>query len=386
MASSSDGVRVTRLQDQTFVSGGGVSIQTAGMIAPKRVVLGIIFTLDCDLTQPGAASAAQLGAVLPQLLSFVKIGRRVAIDGLGLRFMNWLMMGKAPNLPAGFAAVNGNVYSRKTTWALWYADPSSRSPNDGAVPSELWQDQIEVTFGSNAIFAATAPAIGNGTLRTYVLHQAAQADENTAVVPTSLNIQSENFSALTANINKVGRWVYAFAYRVASNDAGGITSAQVSNAIAYADGEPVVQNARAQDLAAIYNQIAADGAQIQTDSQTAPLSGEAINEHPGFAAAAGQGVTVDFLPLIMPAKPYLVSDCPEALVGTKFEFTGTLGAYKIAYRIVEPRPLATLGNAGRKLGMPESDFEAKTHSKTDLKDKRLLPYIPLRLRRKVYSK
>lgn len=385
MATSADGVRVTRLQDQNLASltGQTVSIQTAGQIPPNRDILGVVFRLDCDITQPGAGQAAQLGAVLHQLLASVKIGRRVSISGLGMRFLNWLMLGREPNFPAGFPATAGGVFSRAISWSLWYQDPSSRAPNDGAVPSELWQDPIEVRFGTTAIFAATVPtSVGNAVLRTYVVHQAGQKDDNTAVVPVSLNIQSEDFNALTAIVNKVGRWVYAVLYREASNDAGGITSAQVSNVTSYIDGEPILNNLRSQDVATVYNQFKARGSNVETESQTDPRGGEIIDDLPGAAAAAGQGTTVDCLPLIVPTDEYLVSECPEANIGAKFEMAGTLGAYKIAYRIVEPRPLANLGNAGRKLGLANADFEAKTHSKANLNDMRLLPYIPLRLRRK----
>jgi hypothetical protein len=380
MASSNDGVRVTRLQDQTFVSGGTVSIQTAGQIPPGRDVLGVLFRLDLDITQPAAGQVAQLGAVLHQLISQVKIGRRVSISGLGLRFLSWAMFGREVNFPAGFPATASAVFSRAPEWNLWYQDPSSRAPNDGVIPSELWQDPIEVRFGTNAIFGATVPTLGNGTLRTYVVHQAGQRDDDTAVVPVSLNIQSEDFNALTATINKVGRWVYAILYREASNDAGGITSANVSNMTSYVDGEPILNNLRSQDAASVFNLIKSAGSSVETESQTAPVGGELNDAQPGPAAAAGQGTTIDWLPLLVPTDKYLVSETPEAMIGAKFELTGTIGAYKVAYRIVEPRPLANLGNAGRKLGLSNAIFEAKTHSKNDLANSRLLPFLPIRLR------
>lgn len=375
------GTRVTRLQDQTFAAGTTVNIQVAGALPPRRVVYGVLFRLDLDLTQPGAGQVAQLGSVHHQLLANLKIGRRISISGLGLRFLNWCMLGREPQFPAGFPATAGAVFSRSVEWSLWYVDPTSRSPRDYAIPTEMWQDSIEVRFGTNAIFAATAPTLGNGVFRTYVVHGAAQADENSNVVPASLNIQSEDFNALVAMINKPGRWAYAVAFREASNDAGGITSVQVSNFTSYIDGEPILNNMRSQDAASLFNQMVADGGNVETESQTDPRAGEAIDSYPGVGAAAGQGTTVDYLPLVVAPKPYLVSETPEAITGARFEFAGTLGAYKIAYRIVEARPTSMLGNAARKLGLPEANFTAKTSSKTSLKDMRLLPYLPIRLKR-----
>lgn len=382
MATSADGYRLTRLQDQAFIGGNTVSIQTAGQVPAGRDVVGVVFRLDLDITQPGAGMAAQLGAVLHQLIAQVKIGRRIAITGLGMKVLSWMMFGRETNFPAGFPATASAVFSRGIVWTLWYADPSSRAPNDGVVPSQLWTDPIEVRFGTSAIFAATVPTLGNGTLRTYVVHQASQQDDDTAVIPASLNIQSEDFNALTAIINKAGRWVYAAAYREASNDAGGITNTQVSGFTSYIDGEPVLNNVRSQDAASVFNVLKAAGGNIELESQTDPRGGENIDDLPGPAAAAGQATTVDYLPLIVPAHPYLISETPEAVQGFKAEFQGTLGAYKIAYRIVEPRPMGNLGNASRKLGIGDADFKIKTHSKTDLNNARLAPYLPIRLLRK----
>lgn len=385
MATAADGTRVFRLQDQTFNSGATVSIQVAGQLPPKRVITHVLFRLDVDITQPAAGAAVQLGAVLHQLVSQFKIGRRISITGLGLKFLNWMTKGFEPSFSSGFPGTLNAVFSRSVVWCISYLDSTSRSPYDACIPVEMFLDPIEVRFGTNAIFAATVPTLGNGTLRTYVVHQAAQTSDDTAVVPQSLNIQSDDFNALVAVINKPGRWLYALAYREASNDAGGISSAQVSNLISYVDGEPQWNNARSQDAASVFNQIAAFGSSLETDNGATPAlsqAGEILNDQPGVAAAAGQGTTINYQPLFVPPYPYLVSEVAEARVGAKFEFTGTLGAYKIAYRLVEPRPMSMLAAAARRLGIDDAHFEAKTHSKQDLKNMELLPYLPLRLRRR----
>lgn len=378
MANGSRGVRYTRLQDQTFGSGQTVSIQTAGALPPSRDVFGILFRLDLDMTQPGAAAAPQLGAVLHQLIAQIKMGRRVSITGLGLFWLNMLAGGRAPSFGAGFPATLGAVFSRGIEWYLPFADSSMHLQDDLAIPSELFIDPIEIRFGTNGIFAATAPALGNGVLRTYVVHGPSNMDSGVeGVVPPSLNIQSDDFNALVALIQKPGLYLRAVAYREASNDAGGITNLQAAAVNVFIDGEPVVYNARASDMAALYNAVTADGSTLKVESQTLPVAPEAINAAPAAAAAAGQGVTVDVLPLITQPKGYKLSQCPEALTGFKSEIAGTLGAYKIAYEIVEPRPESSIAKAAARLGIPAGKGVARTKDGKPVTDPRMLKYLPI---------
>src|ERR1700690_1652936 len=145
-------VQWTPLQSQVYASGASVSIQTAGAIPTGRRVRRVLFILDIDATQP-ATPVAQAGFAFHYLISQIKIARRVSITGLGLFFLNWMMRGMAPQTPAGFAAgVVTNVASRRVVWSLDYSDINSKNPDDGAMPSELWADPIEVRFNTNAPF------------------------------------------------------------------------------------------------------------------------------------------------------------------------------------------------------------------------------------------
>src|SRR6266542_1192807 len=373
-------VAIQRLLPDLAVNAGSAgSFPTAGQIAPRRRVLGFFLVMDCDLTQPGAAQAAQLGSVLPQLLSLIKLGRRVVISGLAARIRNWMVMGSNRIFPAGFPATASAVFSRKVVWPVWFTNPLAYSPFDGAIPSELFTDPVEVLFGTNSIFAATAPTIGNGLLRCYVVHDGDVPDEGVDV-PISPNIQSESFSALVAVINKPGAWVRAALFREASNDAGGITSAQVTNAISYVDGGPVVINSRAQDLATFFNLGPASGAGYQFESQTLPIGGEQIQDQPGVAAAAGQGVTSDFVPLLVPPPGYKATQLPLAAQGAKFEFAGSLTSYKIVYDIIESRSEGMTNRAAAKLGVQSGIWTPKTEGGSTLKNPAHVGIMPLRVR------
>lgn len=389
---SPDNVQLTPLQSQTFAQGASVSVQTAGALPTGRRVRAVYFILDIDETQP-TSPAAQLGAAQYQLISQIKIARRVSITGYGLSIMNWLMRGYQPSFPAGYAAgTAADVRSRRVVWALDYADNSARNPDDGCVPSELWTDPIEVRFGTTSPFATPVPTLGNGLLRVLVEHDAASRSKNgkTITVPPSMNIQSDDFNALTGFENKPGCWVYLFLYREAQPADGGIiTSTNVSNVIVSADGIPLYNSIRLQDIATYFNFSRAMGGLNQSEGQIEPVPGvntataqtvfpgALLNDQPGTAAAAGQGVTTNFLPLIFPPRDYNVSMMPRAKTGVNWQLTGTLGSYKVGYRLIERRPDASVGNAARRLGVTNAKYGAKTGTNKGIGgDPELAPYLP----------
>jgi hypothetical protein len=364
MATAAPGLRVKRLQDQVFTPGAQVSVQTSGLVAPGRAIYGVLLRLDLDITQPGAGQVAQLGAVMHQLIARIAIGRRINLSGLALHVLNWMMWGRSTNMPAGMPATAGGVFSRAIEWWIPYYDRSARSPKDGVVPSELWTDSIDITFGTTAIFAATVPTLGNGVLRTYVYHgPAGSVPGRRVTVPASQQLFSEGFNNLAPLITKAGIWTHAAFFREAPNDAGGITSAQVSALTSYIDGQPVLENVRAQDVASIFNGVMSEGTSFQVESQTVPVGGEFLQDLPGPAAAAGQAVTADFLPVLVPPYAYRLSELPEAHASFSALMAGTLGAYTAVYRIIEPRSDMAVAAASARLGIDSGQGYIKADGK-----------------------
>lgn len=353
--------RVTRLEDRTFTHGGHVSIPVKGRIPGGRRILGVEMVLDAQVTQPGAGMAAQLGSVLAQLVQKLVIGRRIDIDGLGLTFLNWARRGREYDFPAGNpAGAAGNVFSRRVAWSVEYADYRARDVaiNDGALPSELWQDELEIDFAANTVFAATAPTV-TGTLRTQVIHDSALGKK---LGPTSRQFKSQPFSALSAAIQKRGAYEHAVLYRLASNDPGNISDTQVSAVTLTIDGEVIYTAARVQDLASIYNRTRALGSDFRVESQTVPQSGEALNDAPGVAAGAGLGVAIDFLPLIPAPGSNLGSQAAESSDGNggfQVDLTGAIGSYRIAYCLAEPRSAEGEAKAAVAQNAPTSDVYLK---------------------------
>jgi hypothetical protein len=399
---SPDNIQKTALQSQTFAVGETRQIPTAGAIPTGRRVRSVVFRLDVDITQPAAGQTAQNGGVLHRLLAQVRIGRRVSMTGWGMVILNWMMNGFLTNMPPGFPATANGVFSRSIEWTLNYADPSCRTPDDGAIPAELWTDPIEVQFGTAAIFGAVVPTTITGTLRTFVVHDCASVAKNgkRITIPQSINMQTDDFSALTAQLNKPGMWAYLGIFRevgvTAGVDNGQITSAQVSNVIVNIDGMPVVNSLRGQDMATLFNRIRAATGALRNENNngvagTLPIPGTAtnvappgmfpgssINDMPGAATAAGQGVVMDFVPLIFPPRNYHASMLARAKVGARVDLAGTITLYKAVYRIVERRPDQAIGNAARRLGIIKGQYQPKPDAaKASLMDDpELAPYLP----------
>lgn len=375
------GLHYQHIKDEVFTAGQSVSMQVTGKMPPKTRVWAVVFDLLSDITQPGAGQAAQLGTVLPQLISQLVIGRRIAMSGLALKFHEWMKVGKYTGHTAGFPATAGGVFSREQRWTLWLADPSGLSPGDGAVPSELFQDDLQVRFGTTSIFAPTVPtSVGNSIFRAGLLYDADSDPDDARVVPQSRIIKSVNKADLAPVINQVGAFPYAGIFREASNDAGGITSAQISALNAFVDGEAVRTDARLYDLVAEFNRDRAVGTETLVESQTAPSAPEMIQQDPGYAAAAGQALTADFAPFLWPTIKYKMSQVARATLGINLTITGTLGSYTIFYEALEALTEDMVTRAANKL-MPGKAFQyrPKTLSKSNLNANALARFLPVRL-------
>jgi hypothetical protein len=352
MAANNPSVRRDRLEDRAFASQGHVTIPTKGKIPKGRRVTGLEFTLDGAFTQPGAGNVAQLGSVMAQMIAQITYGRRYGpISGLGLTLAGWARRGYELDFPAGIpAGAPADVLQRSIYWSLDFADPTARDDevSDGSIPTELFEKyDIEVDFGSPAaIFAATAPTFV-GTLRTTVVHDSAG---DVAHVPSPLVMKDENFAALTANINRKGKYLLALLYRLAANDSGNVTDVQVASvASVVVGGEPILKNVQLQDLCLGFNRMRAQSQVRRLESQTVPVSGSALTSQPGVAAAAAATVTAEFLPLIYQPRKYQLAQVPEG--DLVVDLTGTIGAYRIVTVMVEPRTDAAIASIAAAQGV-----------------------------------
>lgn len=360
MAGNSPSVRRDRLEDRAFASQGHVTIPTKGKIPKGRRVTALEFALDGAFTQPGAGNVAQLGSVMLQMLAQVTYGRRYGpISGLGLALLGWARRGYELDFPAGIpAGAPADVLQRTIYWSLDFTDYSARDDevSDGAIPTELFEKyDVEIDFGAPAaIFAATAPTFV-GTLRTTVVHDSAG---DAAHVPSPLVIKDENFAALTANINRKGKYLHAILYRLAANDSGNVTDVQVASiASVVVGGEPLLRNTQIQDAALNFNRSRARNPLRRLESQTVPQAGASLTSQPAVAAGAAATTTLEFVPLIIQPDKYQLAQVPEG--DLVVDLTGTIGAYRIASVMVEPRTDAAIGNIAAAQGVATGNLFPK---------------------------
>lgn len=382
MANKAPGTQIMPLEPRTFSHGGSVSVPTSGRVPPGRRVLKVLFDLTFTATQP-AAPTTQNAASLYQLLALVKHGRRISIDGLGLGILNWMKNGREIALAADIPNTPNGVYDRRVQWEISYIDPTSRSPFDGALPSELFGiDPLDINFAAAAnVFGGTAPTLTNATLRTYVIHDAGQSSAESGVAPSSRVISSQDFSALTATLEKKGAFLYVAAYRTAANDGGAITSTQAGSVSVFVDGETFVRALRLQDLASAFNASRANGSRRRSLSSVAPVPGESLNDTPNVGNGDGAVVAVEFAPLIFPIGQFYVSNqVAQAEKSLQFDFqSGTLTNYRIAYELIEFGSPEKAEAALRKLGIPRvGRWEVKAANKGSAIGASFAPYLPHR--------
>lgn len=377
------GLQVTVLPDQVITTGQQNTVQVTGLLPPNRLVYGVEFIALGDFTEPGGGPGVALGTCMFQLLANLSVGRRVNISGLGLRYLEWLMNGRSGNLPADCPAVGG-VYSRAVRWFLRYTDNKARNPSDGAIATELFTDPLVLRWGAPAaIFAANAPTFANAALRTIVWHGPANnVPGQTGTVPASVQIMSEgDFVTQQQPVQKAGIYSHALLFREQINTGGPISDAMVTRFTTFIDGSPLLQNIAASEAAALYNRNQATGTDFEVPSATVPQAGELLNNEPGAAAAAGQGILgTNFLPIVIPHEKYKLSELAMATGSLSWQVAGTLGPanpYRVAYRLIEPRPDSSVGDSVGRLGLTSGVLKPNTDNGKTLSDPVLSRFVPL---------
>ena len=377
---SRSGLRSTRLADNANLAfGQGFAFQTRGMLPPGRLVTTIRFVLDAIFTQPAAAAAVQFSEVFQQMIARVNIGRRINMTGLGVIMHEWCKTGRVPQAPGDIEAVLNAAEPKRIEWTIHLTSPRSDDPYAGAVASEHFVEQITGNLATNAIFAATAPTLGNATLYCYLDHVAQSVAPGKAKIGWSQTFEDRGFASLTPEILKPGAYEYAVIYREAANDRGLITDLNLSSVTSRLDGEPLLSNLRGQDAAELFNQhVAATGHKYVGGAGLYAEPGDSIDNQPSQTAGAGLGApNMRMVPLIVAPRDCKVSQLPRANAGITAELAGTLGAYRIAFGLIEPRSMDSFAKAARAVGIQRGRIRPKTLSKGGLPEGTdLAAYLP----------
>jgi hypothetical protein len=376
---SKPGLRTTKLNDNAnLVFGQGFSFNTKGAVEPGRLILAVRLVLDATFTQPAAAQQIQFGEVFRQMIARLNIGRRINVTGLGAIAHEWAKTGRQAQFPGDIPATANGVFQKRIEWTIYYSSPLARNPFDGAVPSDVWNEQVTGNLGAASIFAATAPTLSNATLRCYVDHVAASAQPGKVKVGVSQVFMDDGFTNLSPLIAKAGAFLYAVIYREVANDRGRITSANISNVTSKIDGVPQILNARAEDVASMFNRWVATEASRGGSSPVYGQAAGSIDDQPDQAAAAAQSsLQMEMVPAIIIPRGFNISQVARAKQSLSLELSGNLAAYRVAYGYIEPRSEDSFSKAASQMGLKRGVVRAKTASKTGLPpDADLAPYLP----------
>jgi len=364
------GLRPIALEKKAIATGSRFPIQLAPL-PPKVRVRGLLLRALLTIVQ-GAGASAVTGVALSRFLASAVVGKRVRATGMFIDKLAHLMAGKDFNYPPGVPADAG-TYTRMVELFIPWADLHQLEQLDTAAGARMYSDEsLELEFADFAtVFGANTTM--TGTLKTYAVTE--PFDGAVVASPTRMNYQDVGGQSI---ILPAGTYSHLFAYK----ETGlGITSAEISAVSLTVDGEQVLNRVSIDDLTCLWNLMRARGAAVQSASDTVPVAGEELTSEPGAAAAAGSGITVEVVPLIVTPERYKLTHLLHAESQVQVDFEGTLtSGFRLGYRMVEEQSPEQVAKAAAKLGSPHlTKSRPKASGKTSPSDPRAHRLLPKRL-------
>ena len=373
--------RIYQLESKSYVAGGSVPVSLKDLPKKHRIKY-IVLRLEAAFTT-GAAAALIDGAQLFRLFGMIDMQSEGSSlfrgSGVYANFLNWCMRGGQEYLPASVPATNASTFRRTVTAVIPFYDPKAWSPADLCPNTEQFSDSaLVVDFNpwttltnGNTLNATTGCA---GTLRAFAV-----LDEANGQAPSDARYGYSDFTSQSPSLD-AGLYTHIFAFK---EDLAVITSAELSAVAASANGEQLINTARAEELAYLFDELHGSGGSFRAYSATAPVAGEQLSDEPGTGAGAAATVSLEYAPLIFPVPHYKLTQAIEATQGLRFDFTGSQSTWRLGFRKVlarnEGTAIRALQTAGTPVTRPEQ-IAAKTESKAPLSASKLpwTRYLPLR--------
>ena len=358
-------------QSPAFASGGSSSVLTQDL--PEGRILGVLLEMKADIVQ-GAGAAAITGSLLYSIFNLIRIGERVRATGRGLSFLRWVMSGMQAQMPQDVPAAAG-TYSRFMDTYIPFADLYSTSPLDTAIDTRFISGEfpIEINWGSVAALYGVNTSFANVSVRPIFFLDRPKPSE----VQSDTELQFTDWNQQSILMPATGAVSHAFAY---SETTDAMTDAQYATWTIYTDGDVITPVLRTSELAMTFNLFKASGTVgLATASGQA---GELLVDEPGVAAAAGQGLTLPFIPLMVPlvgqSQGYSITHLPYTSNMLRIDFTGANTAVRTFVRRIKESDKARVTELARKkrLGSPGErriSVRAAGLGTMTAKDARLLP-------------
>jgi len=351
--------RTIALKTLTLTSGGRGLIEL-DQLPPSHYLQGILFTVPLTMLQ-NAAPAAVLPRTFNRIIDSLKIGRRVAVTGQALDVLNWLMTGRDQS-STDYIGAGAGTFDRIVNVAFPFTDPTAYEPNDTAAAVEVFRDTpLELVFGSLATLFPSFTGAGSVTPGGF---QALAVIESGTPGKVATPVQVDVIDLNTDTRLDPGVYTHLAIFK---EDGTAITSAEVATLTVYIDGTPVIDTLTLPQLSALFNMMKASGSSPRATATTTPflsVPGESLNDEPGGAAAAGSGVSAEFLPVLYPDAAGKLTKAWPCPTGIRIRYTGTGTGLRAVTRRIEPVSDAAAFKAGLKMGLSGvRGIRAKTSSK-----------------------
>lgn len=346
-------------------------------LPPGRRVTKIMLSLEVAITT-AATAAAVLANALPNLIASIVCGDYIRATGQSIARLNWQVRGKMFETMYGVPATNASVFDREIRLMIPFADRRAHEQNDTCRNTELFRNEpLEITFGPLPNLGTGGGSGITGTLRTIVCHE--PADAGVIHTPFMLNYEDWNQDDV---ILRPG--VYSDIY-VFNEDGTTITDTVLTDATMYGDGELVLPKIQANELCALFNWNQSEGGGVYSASATAPVAGEELEDRPAATAAAGAGVTMNWVPVLSPRPRYKITKLLDIRNALRISFTGSASTFRIGYRLLKPHTGASVAETAVRLGIPDPVraienklVQSKTASKAGKVSARQASILPVR--------
>jgi hypothetical protein len=326
-----------------FASGGSSTVSFQDL--PAGRVEGFLLRIKTDIVQ-GAGASAITGTMLFGLIALARIRDYIRMTGRGLNFLRWNMIGFMPNTPQDVLAAAA-TYSRFVDIWIPFADYTQGTPLDCALDTQILSDQpLELNFGNVPSLYGANTSLANTSIRVLaMLDKPAPGD-----IPAEQYINYADWNQQSILMPVPGAITNAFAYNETSD---AMTDANFSTFTIYCDGDIIKPVLQTGELAAEFNNLKAAG--VSALGSATGVGGELIVDEPGTGAAAGQGLTVPFIPLIAQPHAYSLTHVPFVTNTLRIDYTGNATAIRVVTRQIKVTGAERAYEIGRKLGLDNVD-------------------------------
>lgn len=329
------------LESRNFVSGGTVAFSMDGL-PPKTRVRSL--QLSFDLTGIKGTGDVLGGDQFARLVSNVKLGNFFNLSGMDLSRLMWQVNGHVVEDPANYY----NIVAGATTFSMYFTldiylrDPRTGNSEDGSMPTELLATRgIELTLAAGNVWGVGSLAVTAGVIRCAVerIHET--------------NIPFLNrFGYIDASSQTVRLEPGLYKELLLTKpDGTNILQSDISVVDLVADGRPILQAMRYEQLITAWN-------------RTAMRNGVA-----GSRSELTKSAGVPFLPLIWHDNS-MRSGITKQLLAEKDCFlqitAGGYAAPRVVYWKGIQKDQETLKNIAVAIGAPANAqvYEPQTASKT----------------------